>query len=52
MTTALSVSSRVTVGWVIAAADLAAFQTDPQVEPRVSHYQALLAALDGLGGAG
>ena len=43
------VAAGVAVGRVIAAADLAALQADPQVQPLAAGGQALLAALDRLG---
>ena len=49
MVALLSVCGGVLVRRVVAAADLAALEADPQMEPGVAHLQALLAALDGLG---
>ncbi len=42
----------VTVGRVVAAADVPALQADAQVQPRVARAQAVLAAFDGLGQLG
>ena len=39
----------VAVGRVVAAADLAALEADPQMEPQVAGREAVLAAVDGLG---
>src|SRR5258706_13675305 len=43
----LSVRSRVAVWRVIAAADVAARKTDPQMQPLAADAQAVLAAVDG-----
>jgi hypothetical protein len=42
-------SGGVTVGRVVAAADVPALEADPQVQPRLALRQALFAAVDGLG---
>src|SRR5439155_9002965 len=47
MAAASSVGARVAVGRVVATADLAALETDSQMQPRVSRGQAILAARDG-----
>ena len=39
------------VGRVVAAADVAAFQADAQVEPEAAHREAVLAAVDRLAAA-
>lgn len=52
MAAAACVSAGVTVGRVVAAADLAALQADAQMQPLASGGQALLAALDRLGQSG
>jgi len=41
------VSSRVAIGGVVAAADVTAGETDPQVQPLVAVAQAFLAAVYG-----
>src|SRR3989441_13130787 len=43
------VSGRMTVGRVVAAADVTAGEADPQVQPLAAVAQALLAAVDGRG---
>src|SRR3954451_9477980 len=45
---AFGVPSRVPVRRVVAAADVPAFQADPQMEPLPAGAQAVLAAVDGL----
>jgi hypothetical protein len=40
---------RVAIGRVVAAADVAAFEADPQMQPAVAGGQASLAPRDGLG---
>ena len=49
---AARVSAGVTVGRVVATADLSALQADAQMQPLASGGQALLAALDRLGQPG
>jgi hypothetical protein len=39
----------VAIGRVVAAGDVTALEADPQMQPRVSLGEAVLAALDGLG---
>jgi hypothetical protein len=41
--------ARVAIGGIIATADLAALQTDAQMQPQAAVCQAVLTALDGLG---
>ena len=52
MSALLRVRRGVAVGRVVAAADLAATQADPEMKPWVADLQALLAALHGLGELG
>lgn len=52
MAAAMSVSAGMTVGRVVAAADLSALQADAQMQPLTAGGQALLAAGDRLGQLG
>jgi hypothetical protein len=45
-------SCRVPLGRVVAAADVAAFEADPQVKPGLAGRQAFFAAGDGIGERG
>ena len=49
MAAALGVGGGVPVGRVVAAADLAALEADPEMKPLAARGEAVLAALDGVG---